>query len=108
MHSSTARKCYAVIHRACRQTSSTGVCLLSPSSSVLLPEKGDANDKYDGGSTPDKRCRRYRNLARRTDEGVVSLSRLPTGPHVGPLHRGKPYASRVRHKHHLWRKRFIA
>ena len=29
------------------------------------------------------------------------LSRLPTAPHVGPLRRGKPYSTVLRHKHHL-------
>ena len=29
------------------------------------------------------------------------LCRLPAAPHVNPLHRGKPYPSRMHYKHHL-------
>jgi hypothetical protein len=36
------------------------------------------------------------------------LARLPTAPHVVPLHRGKLYPSPLRHKHHLSEKRFIS
>src|SRR5579862_3519256 len=36
------------------------------------------------------------------------LSRLPTAPHFGSLHRGKLYPYPLRHEHHLIKKRFIS
>src|ERR1019366_2007208 len=86
----------------------------NPSRDVLSLRQGECSQRAPTGCRSNPAVLRQHKvnghmaLAEDPPNLMQRLSRLPTAPHITPLHRGKLHSSPLRHKHHLSEKRFIS